>query len=166
MLVLPKRVPLKALKGFEGCMVTESVSYLRGLYLPLCQCLKRKKKYPIYLHLWKLEKGCLLSFSNPILSNLCSINVYNLLSDSVYNFTFFSPFWLDNFIWTGYNTQHSIRSSHLRVNVLFWKRDVKMMNITWEEDWTRAKELASCLVEIAFDFIKRWGNMSDYIMYN
>jgi hypothetical protein len=50
--------------------------------------------------------------------------------------------------------------------VVFWKLDVKMMNITWEEDWTRAKELAGCLVEIAFNFIKPWGNMSAYITYN
>lgn len=42
-LVLPKGVPLKALKGFEGYMVTESVSYLKDLYLALCQCLRREK---------------------------------------------------------------------------------------------------------------------------
>lgn len=93
MLVLPKRVSLKALKGFEGYMVTESVSYLKDLYLPLCKCLKRKEKYPIYLHLWKLER-LPLPLSNPILSNLCNINVYNPLSDFIYYF----PFWLDNFI--------------------------------------------------------------------
>lgn len=43
MLVLPERVPQKALKGFEGYMVTESVSYMKNLYLLLCQCLKSEK---------------------------------------------------------------------------------------------------------------------------
>lgn len=37
-----------ALKGLEGYMVTESVSYLKDFSLPLCQCLKRGgEKYPI-----------------------------------------------------------------------------------------------------------------------
>lgn len=41
-----------------------------------------------------------------------------------------------------------------------------MMNIIWEEDWIRVKELVSCFVEIVFDFIKLWGNMLDYVTYN
>lgn len=50
---------------------------------------EKEKKYLIYLHLWKLEKIYLLPLSNPNLSSLCNSNVYNLLSDFVYHFSFF-----------------------------------------------------------------------------
>lgn len=47
MLVLPNRVPLKALKGFEGYIVRESVSCLKKLYLPADQRLMREKVFDI-----------------------------------------------------------------------------------------------------------------------
>lgn len=75
MLVLPKRVPLKALKGFEGYMVAESVSYLKDLYLPLCQGLKRGWKTNILAFMKIREKAPFL-LSNLILSSLYGIHVY------------------------------------------------------------------------------------------
>lgn len=65
MLVLPKGVPFEALKGFEGYMVTESVSYLKDLYLPLCQSLKRGGINTQYTCIYENQRKNAFSFLQP-----------------------------------------------------------------------------------------------------
>lgn len=129
-LALPNRVPLKALKGFEGYMVRESVSCLKKLYLPADQRLMREKVFDILAFL----KSAGRPPSNTAISNLCSINIGSLLL--IWSLYFFFFFMIGPFLSIPTRTA---RASNLRVNGVLWKLGVKMMSITWEEAWRNAK---------------------------